>query len=283
MTATLPEAGVSRPVASTGLESGPTWLRWAARGGYAACGLIYIAIGVVAAAVAFGWTGRPGGPRRVMLLIEQLPFGKTLLIALSLGLLGYAALNVAGAVLDEERRGRGVRAIVMRAADALTGALYVALAVAAVRIAAAPVRDGGRMVERWAAEILMIPGGASILGVMGLFVMTAGGVLLYRARHEPFETIFDNRHLSTTTRRLLTFSARFGTAARGIVLGTCGLLAVEAALTREARRVGTVGDALSAIETTPAGRAALTVVALGFAAYGLYQLAKTRYRRVPIR
>jgi hypothetical protein len=79
--------------------------------------------------------------------VESLPLGRLLLVSLSIGLLGYAALNLVGAVRDPEQRGRSLTGILTRAADALTGALYVALAVAAVRIAAAGSQEGGRIIE----------------------------------------------------------------------------------------------------------------------------------------
>ena len=273
---------MSEPPAEAGREPSHSWLRWAARIGYAACGLVYVAIGAIAAAVALGLAEGPGGAHRVMVLIERLPLGKLILIGLSVGLLGYATLNLVGAVHDQEQRGRSFGGILMRTADALTGALYVALAGAAVRIAAAPSREGGRIIESWAAGILLIPGGGLLLGGLGAALIGAGGFLVYRARVEPFEDILDHRALSGPVWRALSLSARLGTAARGVVFGICGLLAIEAAVRGEADHVGDVGDALSAIETTAAGRGALGLVGLGFIAYGAYQLAKVHYRRVPI-
>lgn len=218
-----------------------------------------------------------------MLLIERQPLGELLLATLSLGLLGYAALNLAGAFRDPEKRGRSIAGILIRGADALTGALYVVLAVAAVRIAAAPSSEGRRIIEVWAAGILGVSGGRVLLGGIGLSLVGAGGFLVHRARTEPFESILDRRKLSAATWQLLTGAARFGTLVRGVVLGISGLLVIEAAVTRRAERVGGVGSALAAVETTPMGAWLLGVAGLGFLAYGAYQLAKVRYRRVPIR
>lgn len=259
-----------------------SWLGRAARVGYAACGIIYVAIGTIAAAVTVGWAESPGDAHRAMQLMQRLPLGELILIALSIGLFGYAALNITGAIRDHEQR-RGFGGALMRAADALTGALYLTSAMVAVRIAAAPTRQGGPLIERWAADMMLVPGGRALLGIIGLSLVAAGGFLMYRARVESFEDILDRRMLSRDAWRFLAFAARFGTIARGVVLGIVGVLAIEAAVTRQAHRVGHVGDALSAIETTPAGRVVLAIVALGFMAYGAYQLAKVRHRRVPIR
>lgn len=267
--------------APSSANEGASWLGLAARAGYAACGIIYLAIGAIAAGVTVGWAKSPGDAHRAMQLMERLPLGDLIVIALSIGLFGYAALNITGAVRDREQR-RGFGGGLMRAADALTGALYLALAMVAVRIVSAPTRQGGLVIERWAADMMLVPGGPALLGAIGLSLGAAGAFLMYRARVESFEDILDRRTLSRDAWRFLAFSARFGTIARGVVLGIVGVLAIEAAVTRQAHRVGDVGDALSAIETTPAGRVVLAIVALGFMAYGAYQLAKVRHRRVPI-
>ena len=264
-------------------DSRSTWLTLAARIGYAACGLVYIAIGAIAGAVALGLAERPGDAHRAMLLIERLPLGDVILTALSLGFIGYAALNIVGAVRDQERRGVSTMGLVMRAADAITGALYLALAFAAVRIAAAPVRDGRRVVEAAAARVLLLPAGPVLLACIGLSLLGAGGLLLHRARVERFADVLDRRLLSERARHLITGAARFGTVARGVVFCICGLLVFEAAFTGQPGRVGDVGDALATIDTSPFGAGALGIMALGFIAYGAYQLAKVRYRRVPIR
>ena len=245
--------------------------------------MVYIAIGAVAGAVALGMADRLGGAHRAMLLIERLPLGDVILAALSVGFVGYAALNIVGAVRDQERRGYCLSGLLLRTADALTGAVYLALAVASARIVSASAPDGGRILENAAARTLLLPGGVVLVGGIGITLLGAGGFLLRRARVERFEDIFDRRALSTGARRLIVGAARFGTLVRGIVLCICGLLALEAALTRQPDRVGDLGDALSAVETSPVGNATLAALALGFMAYGVYQLAKVMYRRVPIR
>lgn len=218
-----------------------------------------------------------------MALLMRQPLGEILVIALGIGFLGYAALNLSGALRDPERRGRSLAGMAIRAADALTGALYVALAVAAVRLAASPSRDGGDLAVSWAAGVLTLPGGSLLLGGVGLSLVGAGGFLAHRARAERFQDVLDRRVLRAVTWRLLTVAARFGTLARGIILALCGLFVIEAAVTGRPERVGGMGAALSALDSTPFGSGLLALAAIGFVGYGIYQFAKVGYRRVPIR
>jgi hypothetical protein len=268
---------------TAGSPSYVMWLGWAARVGYASYGLVYIAVGAIAAAVATGAAERTGDAQRAMLILVRQPLGEVAVVALGVGFLGYAALNLSGAFRDPEQRGRSLAGVLTRAADALTGALYVSLAVVAVRIAAAPSREGDDLTVTWAAGVLSLPFGSAILHGIGLALAAAGGFLIYRARAEPFHDVLDRRLLSVRTRGALTAAARFGTLARGMILALCGLFVIEAAMTRRAERVGGIGEALSAMDTTVFGSWLLGVAALGFIGYGVYQLAKVRYRRVPIR
>ena len=213
-----------------------------------------------------------------MRLVVRQPFGEVLLTALGVGFVAYAALNFAGALLDPARRGRSAWALVIRSTDALTGALYVTLAAAALRLVADPGRRGGRTAEAWAAGVLALPFGRALLGVAGVALLVAAGYLLYRAGAEPFEEKLDRRALSLAARRSVANAARVGTAARGVILGICGVLLIRASTGSAPERVADVGDALDALGGATFGPWLLALAGVGFVAYGVYQLAKARWR-----
>ena len=74
--------------------------------------------------------------------------------------------------------------------------------------------------------------------------------------------------------------ARAGTLARGVLFALSGGMLVRAAWRRDPTAAGDFGDALTMLGATPAGPVLLAAVALGCAAYGAYQLAKARFRRM---
>lgn len=260
------------------LES--AWLLWTARFGFAACGLVYIAIGLVAGAVAVGLAEQARGSRGVLRLIAAQPFGRWMVIGLGAGLISYATLNFAGAIRDPDGRGRSLRGVAIRGADALTGAVYVMLAAAGLRIVADPEHDGSRAALAWAGDVLTLPFGTAVLALIGVGLVASGAFVLRRAGAEPFEEKFDRRTLRPLALRVITLAARAGTAARGVIFGICGVLVIRTAMGSPPERAGTVGHALDAIGRTVIGHWLLGVVAVGFIAYGAYQLAKVRYRRM---
>lgn len=257
-----------------------TWLNWAARFGYAACGVVYVAIGTAALAVAVGLAEEPAGSHGVMRLLAEQPLGPFVLAALGIGLAGYAALNFAGAISDPEGRGVSLWAIMIRSVDALTGALYVALAVAALGTVIDPAREVTDVAVMWASKILSLPAGSWLLASLGAVLILSGGYLFHRALQEKFGEMLDRRELSRGSRRVIALAARAGTAARGLIFAICGLLVVRAALDSSPEIVGDAGDALTMIRDAAFGPLLLAVVGAGFVAYGAYQLAKARYQRI---
>ena len=261
-------------------EDKTSWLTWAARFGYAACGTVYLAIGLAAVAVALGIADDPAGAHDVMVLVASQPFGPFALAALGIGLAGYAALNFAGAISDPERRGVSLMGLITRAVDILTGTLYISLALAALGIVMNPADNATKIVVAWAATVLALPFGKQLLAMIGGSLIVSGGYLFYRTSQEPFGEMLDRRSLSPDTRRWIVFAARVGTAARGVIFVVCGLFAIRAAITSSAESVGDVGDALATVGSTTFGPVLLAAVGAGFIAYGGYQLAKARYQRI---
>lgn len=276
------ESGARRVERRGTLPRRPTSRRvlLAARLGFAARGVVFIGIGLAAATVAVGLTTRPRGAVDVIRVVARLPLGQVMLGALAVGLVGYAALSIAGAVQDPFGHGRSVRGWLTRGADALAGALYVSLAATAVRLIAQPGRGAGRTAAEWAARVLALPLGALWLGALGAGLLGTGAYLLVKARRASFDDRLDRRVLTLRARRRIVAAARVGTAVRGALFGLCGATVVAAAAQRQPERVADLGDALAVLGDTAAGPWLLAAAAVGFAAYGVYQLAKARYRRV---
>lgn len=255
-------------------------LEMAARFGYTACAVVYAAIGIGAIAVALGLARRPAGSHGVMAMIGDLPFGPLVLVGLGIGLAGYAALNLFGAINDPEQRGLSLRGITERSVDVLTSAIYIGLAIAALgRVADPEGRDAGTAAA-WAESVLRLPSGRSLLAMTGLLLVVGGGFVFYRAFSERFGEMLDRREVSRGARRVIAVAARAGTAARGLIFVLCGVLVVRAAATSRPDVVGDAGDALAMIGKTTFGPVLLAVTGAGFVAYGGYQLAKARYQRI---
>jgi hypothetical protein len=65
-----------------------------------------------------------------------------------------------------------------------------------------------------------------------------------------------------------------------MIFAICGVMVIYAASTADPTHVADVGDTLDAIRTGRFGPWLLAFAGAGFVAYGVYQLAKARYRRL---
>ena len=105
--------------------------RWLVRLGYAARGVVYVVIGVLAVKLALGDGGKTTDQQGALGTIAQQPFGKVLLTLVAVGLLGYAAWRLLRAALGGTQ---GHDDLKDRVDGAVSGISYAILFLAATRI-----------------------------------------------------------------------------------------------------------------------------------------------------
>ena len=105
------------------------WIVPLARFGFAAKGVVYMIIGVLAVLAAFGDRGEQTTDSRGALqeVLTQ-PFGQVLLGVIAVGLFGYAAWRFVQAIFDTENKGSDAKGIFTRIGYAGIGVLYASLA-----------------------------------------------------------------------------------------------------------------------------------------------------------
>lgn len=238
-------------------------------------------IGLAGLAVAVGLSERPRSAVGIIRIASRLPLGEVMLVGLAAGLLGYAMLNFAGALRDPYEYGRGVRGWMMRGADAVAGAFYVALALAALRLLLPGTRPGSTAAA-WAERVLRLPLGDLWLGLLAVAVLAAGVFLTRKAWSYPFDGRLDRRAMSEGMRRWTVRAARMGTAARAALFLLCGGSGLRAAIERDPSRVDGLADGLEFLGRGALGPLLLGVAATAFAAYGVYQFVKARHRRLDL-
>ena len=69
-------------------------LELVARWGYGARGVVYCLVGSLALLAAIGAGGQTGGSRGALVSLVGRPFGRTLLVIIALGLVGFAVWRV---------------------------------------------------------------------------------------------------------------------------------------------------------------------------------------------
>jgi len=257
-----------------------SWIERLARAGYTAKGVVYLLIGLLAFQAAIGTGGNTSGTPGALRLLLRQPLGRWLLGLVAVGLAGYALWRAVSAIADPESHGRhGGKRLFVRAGYAGSAVLHGALALQAARLALGRGGAGGEGAESWTARLMSAPLGQWLVGLAAVGVAGYGLVQVVqglRGEHVAKRLAFGG--LGGDERRLLLRTARAGMVARGIVFGIMGLFLAHAALEHDPREAGGLGEALEALERQPYAPFLLGAVALGLAAYGVFQLVKARYR-----
>lgn len=227
-----------------------------------ATGLVYLAMGVVSARVAFlGARNREEGVPGALRFLMSQPHGALLLGAVVLGLGAIALVHAVEAVT-------GTRSLPARAGLAVNAFGYATLVWASARLLFRLGRGGGsfeRVGVRW---LLGEAWGATLLEIVGAAVIVGGLCEAYQGLRGRLG--FSRRLLPRRLARWLALVARFGLIARGVVLCALGYFLLRAAEELDVDRVPTMGGALGAFSRTSLGPSFMGVVALGLAAYGVY-------------
>lgn len=246
------------------------WLEWLARAGFFAKGVVYLLVGWLALQVALGQGGQTAGPQQALGFITRLPFGRTLLILVGLGLLAYAAWRLTQAALDPEHEADGGEGVVKRLGWAFSGLVYAGLGVSVF----GGLGGGSGGSEGLVARLLAQPWGRWLVGLVALAIVGVGVYQFVRAAQRKFV-----KRLGAHPRWLERLG-QAGFSARGVVYCVMGALFMSAALTYDASSAGGIGDALAALRDQPYGPWLLGLVALGLALYGVYAMLLVRYRRL---
>jgi hypothetical protein len=244
------------------------------RAGFAARGVVYVTVGVLAAKAAIGARGgRTTDPEGAVREIGRA--SEVLLLMVAAGLVGYAVWRFAQAWYDLDRKGSGLKGLAVRASYVASGVLHLGVALTAFGLG----RRGGGL-RAWVAEFLREPGGVWAVGIAGACVVGSGVFQFYKAWKAKFEEHQRTGQMSSRERRWARRVGRFGLCARGVTFVIVGYFLVQAAWHVNARVARDVAGALRTLQQQPYGAWLLGVVALGLVAYGLLSFVDARYRRI---
>lgn len=273
------------PYAPAVFHDAAPWLERLARIGYAAKGVLYLTAGALATSFALGNGGKAGVDQRGALArLLEAPLGRPLLAVIALGLLGYALWRLVDGIQGVEHPGTRGKDLAIRTGRVLSGVVHLGLAATAGSLALWRVdaaRKGGEPTQHWTARALDFPGGRYVVLAAGLGIVAYGLWQLVKAVRAELGKRLDLSRLPAGTGRAVVGISRFGLAARGVVFGTVGLLLVRAGLDEDPRRAGGVGKSMQ--ELAGLGKWPFLAIALGLAAYGIYELVNARYRRIRAR
>ncbi|MEP0914427.1 DUF1206 domain-containing protein [Leptolyngbya sp. GB1-A1] len=258
------------------------WMEKFARFGYAAKGIVYFIVGLLATQAALTTGGKITDTVGALATIVNQPFGKFLLVLIAIGLVGYVLWRIIQAVFDPDhpKEETSAKRMVQRMGYGFSAIAYSSLTWTAVELITGTANTNGNITEDWTARFMVHPLGRGLVGLAGLIVIGVGISYLYRAYKADFQRRLQLNHVSRAKQEWAKRLGQLGIAARGIVFEIIGLFLVLAALHSNANEVRGLGGALATLAQQPFGPWILGTVALGLIAYSIYCLIEAGYRRI---
>jgi hypothetical protein len=253
-----------------------------ARVGLIAYGAMHLLIGWLAVRLAWGGgkAAEDADQTGALKTVADGPGGSPLLWTIGLGLLALA-LWQAGEVLrwwpgllDPARRKRAVLVCVRCLAKAL---VYAVLGGTALLFAIGAGYEADERLRALTDDTLGIPGGGALVGAVAVAIVAIGLYSVGRGCTGGFMKDIDLPAAPDRWEPTIETLGRIGYGAKGIAFGLVGILLWRAATSADVSTATGLHGALAAIGSIAAGPWLLTGIAVGFAAFGVYALARARY------
>lgn len=250
------------------------------RAGFVARGAVYAVIGVLAIQVAMHSGGTPTNQRGALETIQKQPFGHWLLIAVAVGLGGYALWRFVQAAFGHGPEGGGDDSGFGRVSAAASGCAYAGMCALAVSILIGASSQSSSNPHKSAAGVLGWPGGQWIVAAAGIAFI---GVALFQGYKGVTRAFLDDdktEDMGPATRTWLTRIGVVGHLARMVAFGLIGIFVVRAAIDYAPAKAVGLDGALEKLARQSYGTFLLAIVAAGFIAFGVFSIAESRYRRI---
>jgi Domain of Unknown Function (DUF1206) len=251
-----------------------------ARVGLVAYGGMHLLIGWLSLQLAWGRDRTDADQTGALQTVESSPGGPVLLWLIGLGMLALA-LWQAGEVLRWWRglleRARWRRAAFVCTKCVAKAAVYAVLGVTALLFAVGLDYEADERTRELTGETLELPGGTALVVAAAAGVLAVGLYTLVRGLTGGFMKDIDLPEAPDRFEPFIETVGRVGYAAKGIAFGLVGVLLWRAAVSADAASATGLDGAMTAVADVRGGAWLLTAVAAGFAAFGVYALARARY------
>ena len=251
-----------------------------ARVGLVAYGVVHFLVGWLALQIAWGLSRRESADTSgAMKTLADQPFGQVLLWLVAVGLAALA-LWQASAVIWGYRNLEGAERVRKQITSGAKAVVFAALGYSAAAAALGAGSSSSQSQQQATSGVLGWPGGRVIVIAAGLVIIGVGVAAIVKGVKKSFAEEIDTSPLSPTLRTAVARLGQVGYIAKGLALGVVGGLLSYATLTFDPQKAQGLDGAMQTILAQPFGRFLLTAVALGFAAFGLFAILQSRYRRM---
>jgi hypothetical protein len=235
--------------------------------GLIAYGVVHLLIGWIALQLAWGKSSEEASQQGALQELAGKPLGGVLLWIVAIGLFAlviWRALEIAYGDLDLHKKVSGVG----------RGIVYLVLGISAVKVAIGAGSSSSGKQKTITARLMEHGPGRVLVVAVGLAIIGIGVYQIYKAVTKKF-----TEDLTAGVPDGTILVGRIGYAAKGVAFIVVGALFGWAAISYDPQKAGGLDSALHTVKEQPFGSVLLTILALGFAAFGVYAFIWSRNAR----
>jgi succinate dehydrogenase/fumarate reductase cytochrome b subunit len=275
---TTPASAAPRRAARE-VESTPA-LRWLARAGFAANGVIHILIGVLVIVLATGGRGE-GDQSGALKAVAEAPFGFLALWVLAIALAALGVWYVFDGILSADPRpgAEGAARKWGRRLAAWGKALvFLAFGVLSASVALGARPNSDSSAENASRTAFAVPGGAIVLLLVGVAIGVGGVAFVVIGIRQGFRKKMDMP--PGPWGKAVAALGVAGFACKGVALVLVAVLLTVAVVTADPEAAGGLNNAFEGALHLPGGPFLVGAIGVGLIAYGLFCLIRARYARL---
>lgn len=237
--------------------------------GHAARGTLYAIVGFLAVLVAVGERSRAPDREGALRVVANQPAGELLLVLLGLGLLGFAIWRLAQGLFAREGDDGTRPGLPKRVGYTALGLFYGFTAGVAFVLAFHLGAPSGNE-QQETAGAFDLPLGRYAVGLVGVGLIVAGVVNVYRSLTQKFRKYLREHELGKTARDWAIALGVVGHLARAAVFSLVGTFVLKAAVEYDASEAVGLDGALAKLAQQPLGPVLLGAVAAGLLAFAAF-------------
>ncbi len=251
--------------------------------GYAAKGVIYFLIGILAIEAAVLPEKKAVGTYKALKYLSGQPLGSILLCLLAFCLGGYVLRRLVQAVVyPGHSQDFSWTRMLQRTGYIMSSISYAGVAYSALSIVF-KLGKYNDTINHTVEKLFLHPTGEYLVFVGGMGVIGVGIGYLYGAYSGSYISKFDSSNIDRRLKHFAEWMGKLGIASRGVAFVVTGACLIVASIVSDSNLAGGLQNAFQVLAEQPLGWLWLGLIGSGFIAYSVYMFIAAMYRQYAIR
>jgi hypothetical protein len=256
-----------------------TWLEHLTRGGLVGYGIIHLLFAWLILQIAFDGSSTDGDQSGALHKLAEEPFGTFLIVVIVVGLVAMTIWQILEAAVGH-RAERGRHRLYERVVSAGRAAFYLYFCWTGVKVLRGKKASSADTQQQASEDLMASTGGRFFVAFAGIAIAAIGAGLVIYGLRKKFLKHLKTSQMTAHIRRLSERLGVTGYAAKGTAYGIAGILFLIAAVQYDPDKARGLDATLAVLSEQAYGPWLLALTALGIAAYGLFSIVQSRYRKV---